>query len=168
MVQFEICDNIEKWSRFTHFYVKHRQRIVENYKVAHALVDVKNYMTHGRGAILMDAEDQVIGVGSFVLGLAEEGFEQKEIAVLGNCYFVENCRSNRTFIRGLQVIAQQIRELSTAANEVRIPTVADNDYTNRLYAKFADRLFSYDSVYGLHHVYSTSYDQFVQFCSRFR
>src|SRR4051794_30218432 len=110
MVEIEKCSGTGQWSRFTEFYVEHRQRIIQHYKVRDALTDVKNYMKQGRGAILKDSADQVVGIGSFVLGLAEFGFEHKAIAVLGNCYFVESYQSNRTFIRGLQVLADQIGE----------------------------------------------------------
>ncbi|MBP1991934.1 hypothetical protein [Paenibacillus eucommiae] len=168
MVRFEICINTGQWCRFTEFYVEHRQRIIPDYKVIHALVDVKNYMRRGRGAILTDEADQVVGMGSFVLGLADQGFEHKEIAVLGNCYFTDQYQNNRTFVRGLQVLAEQIGEAGNNVKEVRIPTAADNAYTNHLYQKFSKRIHTFPTLYGQFHVYSTTYDQFVSFCRRFR
>lgn len=170
MVQFEICAGTGQWARFTEFLIRHRQRIIPNYQLAHALADVKNYILHGRGAILKDGNDQVIGIGSFVLGLQDQGFRRKEIAVLGNCYFEEHYQGNRTFVRGLQVLAQQIGEASGDVNEVRIPTAAGNTYTNRLYEKITKRLHTYESDqgYGSFHVYAMSFDQFVRFCSQYR
>ncbi|MNI28526.1 hypothetical protein D3C73_823050 [compost metagenome] len=168
MVKFEICADNGQWSRFTDFYVTHRQRIIPGYKVSHALLDIKNGMRNGRGAILMDESDQVIGIGSFVLGLENKGFNHKEIAVLGNSYFVDKHQGNRTFIRGLQVLAEQIGDMNGDVKEVRIPTIADNAYTNGLYRKIADKVDTVDTQYGSLHVYSTTYDAFISFCNRFR
>ncbi|MCD9025284.1 hypothetical protein [Cohnella silvisoli] len=170
MVRFEICRNTGHWSAFTEFYVEHRHRIIPDYKISHALVDVKNVMKHGRGAILRDRTNHIVGIGSFVLGMEEHGFEYKHIAVLGNCYFTDDYRNNRTFIRGLQVLAEQIGNAASDVTEVRIPTAADNSYTNRIYQKIANKFHTFESGhgYGLFHVYSTSYDRFVEFCNRFR
>ncbi|TMV52289.1 hypothetical protein FE783_04935 [Paenibacillus mesophilus] len=168
MVQFEICSKTGQWSRFTDFYVEHRTRIIPGYKVSHVLTDVQNYMKQGRGAILVDGLNQVIGIGCFVLGLKEEGFKNKEIAVLGNCYFKEEYQNNRTFIRGLQVLADQIWDANRDVKEVRIPTSASNVYTNRLYGKIAAKRYSYDTGYGTFHVYSTPYSEFADYCDRFR
>lgn len=170
MVAIEICGSTGQWSRFTEFLLKHRQRIIPNYQLRHALIDVKNYIQHGRGAILKDATNQVIGIGSFVLGLQDQGFRHKDIAVLGNCYFEDPYRGNRTFVRGLQVLAEQIGDASGDVKEVRIPTAAGNAYTNRLYQKIAERTDTFESAegYGTFHTYAMSYDRFVRFCSRFR
>lgn len=168
MVQFEICTNTGQWSRFTDFYVEHRTRIIPGYKVSHVLTDVQQYAKYGRGAILLDGANQVIGIGCFVLGLKEEGFKSKNIAVLGNCYFKEEYQNNRTFIRGLQVLADQIQDANRDVQEVRIPTSADNDYTNRLYSKLATKQYSFNTQYGPFHVYSTPYTEFAGYCNRFR
>jgi hypothetical protein len=168
MVQIEICSNNGQWGRFTEFYVEHRTRIIPGYRVNHALTDVQNYVKHGRGAILLDSGHQVIGIGCFVLGLEENRFTNKEIAVLGNCYFKEEYQNNRTFIRGLQVLADQIQDANKDVQEVRIPTSADNAYTNRLYQKLAAKHHSVETRYGLFHVYSTPYSEYAAFCNRFR
>lgn len=168
MVQFEICSGTGPWARFTTFYVEHRTRIIPAYKVSRALTDVKNYIKHGRGAILKDEADRVVGIGCFVLGLQEQGFDHKEIAVLGNCYFEERFRSNRTFVRGLQVLAQQIGEASADVKEVRIPAEAGNAYTNRMYQKMAERTHSFETEYGTFHTYAMPFERFVGFSSRFR
>ncbi|MFC6230683.1 hypothetical protein ACFQI7_22930 [Paenibacillus allorhizosphaerae] len=125
-------------------------------------------MEQGRGAILLDGKSRVIGIGCFVLGLEANRFMNKEIAVLGNCYFVEEYRNNRTFVRGLQVLADQIRDANRDVQEVRIPTAADNAYTNRLYRKLATKHHSIESSYGTINVYSTPFTAFAGFCSRFR
>ncbi|QMV44072.1 hypothetical protein [Cohnella cholangitidis] len=168
MVQIELCETNGQWSRFTDFYVTHRQRIIPGYPVSNALVDIKNYIRNGRGAILMEETNQVIGIGSFVLGLEDQGFKHKEIAVLGNSYFVDKYQSNRTFIRGLQVLADQIGDMNEDVKEVRIPTSADNAYTNGLYRKIADKVETVESRYGTINTYSTTYEDFVSFCKRFR
>ncbi|MDF2715796.1 MAG: hypothetical protein K0R28_2721, partial [Paenibacillus sp.] len=157
-----------QWSRFTDFYVEHRTRIIPGYKVSHVLTDVQNYMKQGRGAMLLDGTNQVIGIGCFVLGLKEEGFKNKEIAVLGNCYFKEEYHNNRTFIRGLQVLADQIQDANRDVQEVRIPTSADNAYTNRLYQKLATKQYSFNTRYGTFHVYTTPFREYADFCNRFR
>ncbi|WP_372632300.1 hypothetical protein [Cohnella sp.] len=167
MVKFEICSGKPEWSRFTDFYLEHRERIIPGYPVINALMDVKSYALHGRGAILTDDAGQVIGIGGFVLGLSEEKYSHKEIAVLANAYFLEEFQGNRTFVRGLQVLAEQIRDAGPEVKEVRLPTAAGNAYTNRLYGKIAKRFRSYDTPYGPFHEYSTSYDSFVSFCGRF-
>jgi len=168
MVLFEICSNTRQWSRFTDFYIEHRTQIISDYQLSHALTDVRNYMMHGRGAILKDGRDLVIGIGSFVLGTEENRFQDKEIATLGNCYFTEDYRNNRTFLRGLQVLADQIQDANRDVRVVRIPTAADNDYTNRLYQKLATRQYSLDTCYGTYHVYSTPFSEFASYCNRFR
>ncbi|WP_409345398.1 hypothetical protein [Paenibacillus sp. MBLB4367] len=168
MVQFEICSNTGQWGRFTDFYLEHRTRIIPGYRVSYALTDVKNYMKQGRGAILLDDANQAIGIGCFVLGLEQNGFTDKEIAVLGNCYFKEAYQNNRTFVRGLQVLADQIQDANPDVREVRIPTSADNAYTNRLYQKLATKLHSLETRYGTFHVYSTPFREYVDFCNRFR
>ncbi|MFD0696329.1 hypothetical protein ACFQZT_19875 [Paenibacillus sp. GCM10027628] len=168
MIQFEICTDTRQWSRFTDFYIEHRARIIPHYPVNLALRDVKNYMLQGRAAIIVNERDEVIGIGSFVLGLAEDGFQQKEIAVLGNSCFKEEYQNNRTFIRGLQVLAAQILEVNPDVQEVRIPTQADNAYTNRLYQKLASKHYSYESDYGKIHVYSIPFGEYIEFCNRYR
>lgn len=167
MVNIEICAGVSHWSRFTDFYLRHRERIIPEYKVRSALQDVRNYIRHGRGAILTDESEEVVGIGCFVLGLEDRGFSNKEIAVLGNSFFVEKYRNNRTFVRGLQVLAEQIKDAAPDVKEVRIPTAADNPYTNGLYGKFAERVLTSDTPYGLFNVYSTSYEAFAGFCGRF-
>lgn len=168
MVQFEICANTRQWSRFTDFYLVHRERIIPRYSVSLVVRDVKYYMKHGRGAIIVNERDEVIGIGSFVLGLAEDGYAHKEIAVLGNSCFIEEYHNNRTFIRGLQVLAEQIQDANPDVQEVRIPTPADNAYTNRLYQKLATMHHAYESNYGQVNVYSTPFRDYAQFCSRYR
>ncbi|WP_240418110.1 hypothetical protein [Paenibacillus periandrae] len=167
MFRFEICDNNRQWSRFTDFYISHRASIIPHYPVILVLRDIKNYVKHGRTAIILNECDEVVGIGSFVLGLAEADFQHKEIAVLGNSFFVEEFRSTRMFIRGLQVLAAQIRDANPDVKEVRIPTSAENPYTNRLYQKLAVKLHSYESAYGQIHIYSTSFHEYEQFCNRF-
>lgn len=162
-----VCKNNEHWSRFTAFYIANRDRIIPGYTVKSALVDVKHSVRNGRGAILIGSSEQIIGIGSFVLGLEEQRFNQKEIAVLGNSYFVEEQRGNRTFVRGLQVLAEQIRGMNPDVAEVRIPTSADNAYTNRLYSKFANIAASRHTPYGSLNIYTTPFDAFANFCSRF-
>jgi len=44
---------------------------------------------------------------------------------------------------------------------------AGNRYTNRLYAKIAERIRIYNTAYGPFHVYETSYESFAAYCSRF-
>ncbi len=168
MIRIEVCSNTREWSRFTDFYIEQRTRIIPNYRVSLALRDVRNCMKQGRGAIITNENDQVVGIGSFVLGLAEEGFVNKEIAVLGNSCFIEEYQNNRTFVRGLQKLAEQIQEANPDVREVRIPTAADNGYTNRLYGKLADKQSTYESEYGTVHIYSTSYQTFAAFCNRYR
>jgi hypothetical protein len=168
MVKFEVCSGKREWSRFTDFYLEHRERIIPGYPVINALIDVKSYALHGRGAILTDAAGRMVGIGGFVLGLSEDRYNHKEIAVLANAYFLEEYRGNRTFVRGLQVLAEQIRDAGPEVREVRLPTAADNAYTNRLYGKIAERIRSYDTPYGPFHVYSTSFDAFAGYCGRFR
>ncbi len=168
MIRFEICSNTLQWSQFTDFYIQHRTRIIPYYRVNLVLRDVKNYMKHGRAALIMNESDQVVGIGSFVLGLQEDEFKGKDIAVLGNSCFIEEYQNNRTFVRGLQKLAEQIEDANPNVREVRIPTSAENDYTNRLYQKLTDRLHSYDSNYGKVNVYSMSFREFKEFCDRFR
>jgi hypothetical protein len=167
MVRFEICAGNPEWSRFTDFYLEHRERIIPRYPVIAALQDVKHYVLHGRGAILTDETGRTVGIGGFVLGLPETKFGQKEIAVLANAYFLEEYQGNRTFLRGLQVLAEQIRDAGPDVKEVRLPTAASNAYTNRLYGKIADRIRTQETPYGPINVYSTSYEAFADFCARF-
>lgn len=168
LVSIAICSNTLEWSRFTDFYIRNRTDIVPNYPIALAARDVRNYMREGRGAILTSERDEVVGIGSFVLGLADHDFQDKEIAVLGNSCFLEEYRSSRTFIRGLQVLAEQIVDANPGVREVRIPTAAANEYTNRLYRKFADKHGAYETEYGTTLVYSTPYSRFADFCNRYK
>lgn len=167
-MQIEICRGNVEWSRFTAFYIAHRTRIIPGYRVDLAVRDVKNYMKQGRGAILLNEAGEVIGNGCFTLGLQEDGFQDPSIAVLGNTYFAEKYRQTKTFVRGLQVLAEQIAEANPDVREVRIPAQADNDYTNRLYRKLAERRQSYETAYGTVHVYAASFRDFAAFCDRFR
>jgi len=168
MVEFKICWNTRQWSRYTDFYIEHRQRIIPGYRLSHALTDVRICMKQGRAALLNDERGRVIGIGGFVLGTHENQYRDKQIAVLGNSYFLEDYHNNRTFVRGLQVLAEQIREANPDVREVRIPTAADNPYTNRLYRKLAEKHHSFDTEYGVFHMYATSYRDFADFCDRFR
>ncbi|MBO9610831.1 MAG: hypothetical protein J7639_33075 [Paenibacillaceae bacterium] len=168
MVQIEICRSNGQWSRFTAFYTANRTRIIPNYRVDLAVRDVKNYMKQGRGAILVNEAGEVIGNGCFTLGQQEDGFGDPSIAVLGNSYFEEEYRQTKTFVRGLQVLAEQIADANPDVREVRIPAQAENDYTNRLYRKLAEKHHSYESDYGTCHVYSTPFREFAAFCDRFR
>jgi hypothetical protein len=168
VVSIVICSNTLQWSRFTDFYIRNRTDIIPNYPVTLAARDVRNYMREGRGAILTNDKDEVVGIGSFVLGLAEHDFKDKNIAVLGNSCFLADYRSSRTFIRGLQVLAEQIIDANPGVREVRIPTAAANEYTNRLYRKFADPHGAYETEYGMTHVYSTPYSRFADFCNRYK
>lgn len=168
MVRIEICSNTRQWSRFTDFYIEQRTQIIPQYRVSLALRDVRNYMRQGRGAIITNEKDEVVGIGSFVLGLAEDEFRNKEIAVLGNSCFLEEYRNNRTFVRGLQVLAEQIQDANPDVLEVRIPTTAGNAYANRLYQKLATLHQTYDSDYGKVHVYSTPFREYKAFCDRYR
>jgi len=168
MAKFEICSGRPDWAKFTDFYLEHRERIIPGYPVISALADVKNYALHGRGAILTDAAGRTVGIGGFVLGLSEHRFDRKDIAVLANAYFLEEYRGNRTFVRGLQALSEQIRDAGPKVKEIRLPTAANNAYTNRLYGKIASRIHSYDTPYGPFHVYSTTYDAFAGYCGRFR
>ncbi|MFD0677002.1 MULTISPECIES: hypothetical protein [unclassified Paenibacillus] len=167
MFRIELCSNTQQWSRFTDFYIEHRGSIIPNYPVILVLRDVINYMKNGRAAIIVNERDEMAGIGSFVLGLAEDEYKQKDIAVLGNSCFAEEYRNTRMFIRGLQVLAVQIRDANPDVKEVRIPTSAQNAYTNRLYQKLATKHHSYKSGYGEIHVYSTSFHEYEQFCNRF-
>ncbi|MBB6672229.1 hypothetical protein [Cohnella nanjingensis] len=167
MVNFEICESTRQWCRYTEFYVEHRQRMIEGYLVKDALADVKNCMRHGRAAILTDESGEAIGIGSFVLGVESEKFADKNIAVLGNSFFVEKYRSNRTFVRGLQTLAEQIADMNGDVKEVRIPTASGNPYTNGLYRKIARQTGTMETRYGTFQIYSASYDEFASFCDRF-
>lgn len=167
MVDFTICESTRQWCRYTEFYVEHRRSMIEGYLVKDALTDVKNCMRHGRAAILTDESGETIGIGSFVLGVESEKFADQHIAVLGNSFFLEKYRNNRTFVRGLQVLAEQIRETNGDAKEVRIPTASGNAYTNGLYRKIARKTDTMDTRYGTFHVYSVPYDEFASFCDRF-
>ncbi|MDF2724371.1 MAG: hypothetical protein K0Q59_4046 [Paenibacillus sp.] len=167
MISIVICSNTLQWSRFTDFYIRNRTDIIPNYPAALAARDVRDYIREGRGAILTNDRDEVVGIGSFVLGLADHDFQDKEIAVLGNSCFLEEYRSGRTFIRGLQVLAEQIIDANPDVREVRIPTAAANAYTNRLYRRFADKQGAYETEYGTTHVYSTPFSRFADFCNRY-
>lgn len=166
-MKIKICENNADWSRFTEFYIANRRDIIPGYSVSSALLDVKHYIRNGGGAILLEETDEIIGIGSFVLGLEERKFERKDIAVLGNCYFVERHRRTRTFIRGLQVLAEQIGAPGGDVEEVRIPAMAGNRYTNKLYSKIADKIETRETAYGPVHMYSTSFPAFAAYCGRF-
>lgn len=168
MIRFEVCSTTSQWSRFTDFYIQHRTRIIPYYRVSLAVRDVTNYMNQGRAALILNETDEVVGIGSFVLGLADDEYKDKHIAVLGNSCFIEEYQNNRTFIRGLQKLAEQIEDANPHVLEVRIPTPADNTYTNRLYRKLTDNLHSFDSNYGKVNVYSMSFREFADFCNRYR
>jgi len=168
MVQFTLCQSNEDWSRYTAFYLAHRQQVIPNYQVKHVLLDVIHCIKHGRAALLTAEGGRAIGIGGFVLGLERQRFEHKEIAVLNNCCFVASHRGNRTFIRGLQVLAEQIADMQPDVSEVRIPAMAANAYTNGLYQKFAELLETTDSEYGPVHTYTTTFEHYKSFCNRFR
>jgi hypothetical protein len=168
MVKFHICSGNKGWSRYTDFYLMHRDRIIPGYPVINTLMDVKNNALHGRAAILTDPAGQVVGIGGFVLGLSENKFSNKNIAVLTNSYFLDAYQGNRTFVRGLQVLAEQMKDAAPNVTEVRLPTAANNAYTNRLYGKIADRIHVQDTPFGVFNVYSTSYEAFAGYCSRFQ
>jgi len=168
MIRFEVCSTVRQWSRFTDFYIQHRTRIIPYYRVSLALKDVRNYMKQGRAALILNETDQVVGNGCFVLGLEEDGFNDKDIAVLGNSCFIEEYQHNRTFIRGLQKLVEEIEDANPNVKEVRIPTSADNAYTNRLYQKLTTKCQSQKSEYGTVNVYSMSFRELADFCSRFR
>ncbi|MFK7695123.1 hypothetical protein [Paenibacillus sp. HJGM_3] len=168
MIRIQTCADTRQWSRFTDFYIQHRTSIIPYYRVSLAVRDVRNYMKHGRGAIILNETDQVVGIGSFVLGLAEDEYQDKDIAVLGNSCFLEDYQNNRTFVRGLQKLVEEIEDAGPNVREVRIPTLADNAYTNRLYRKLTSRVQSHDSPYGKVNVYSMSFREFADFCSRYR
>ncbi|RKN74911.1 hypothetical protein [Paenibacillus ginsengarvi] len=125
-------------------------------------------MQQGRAALIRNEADLVVGIGCFVLGLQEDDFKDKAIAVLGNSCFIEEYRNNRTFLRGLQKLAVEIEDANPHVREVRIPTSADNDYTNRLYRKLTNKMHTYDSNYGKVNVYSMPFEEYKDFCSRFR
>jgi hypothetical protein len=125
-------------------------------------------MQQGRAALILNESDLVVGIGCFVLGLQEDEFKDKDIAVLGNSCFTAEYQNNRTFVRGLQKLAEEIEDANPQVREVRIPTSADNDYTNRLYRKLTNKLHSYDSNYGKVNVYSMPFREYKDFCSRFR
>jgi hypothetical protein len=66
------------------------------------------------------------------------------------------------------VLAEQIFDANPEVQEVRIPTQADNAYTNRLYQKLAIKHYSYESDYGKIHVYSKPFREYIEFCNRYR
>lgn len=168
MVQFTLCQSNEHWSRYTAFYLAHRQQVISNYQVKHVLLDVIHCIKHGRAALLTDDDGRMIGIGGFVLGLEHQNFARKDIAVLNNCCFAASHQGNRTFVRGLQVLAEQIADMRPDVSEVRIPTMAANAYTNGLYRKFAELLETRNTEYGPVHTYATKFERYARFCNRFR
>jgi hypothetical protein len=168
VIRFDVCSTTRQWSQFTEFYIQHRTQIIPYYRVILAVRDVRNYMMQGRAALILNEADLAVGIGCFVLGLQQDAFKDKDIAVLGNSYLTQEYQNNRTFVRGLQKLAEQIEDANPNVREVRIPTSAENDYTNRLYQKLTDKLHSYDSNYGKVNVYSMSFREFKEFCDRFR
>lgn len=168
MIRFEVCSTTREWSRFTDFYIRHRTQILPYYRVSLAVKDVRDYMQQGRAALLLNEADSVVGVGGFVLGLQQDGFKDKDIAVLGNSCFTEQYRNNRTFVRGLQKLAEQIEDANPRVREVQIPTPEDNDYTNRLYSKLTNKLHTHDSYYGKVNVYTMPFNAYKEFCARYR
>lgn len=102
-------------------------------------------LMENEGFLCLDDEGEAVGAFSYIHGTGEGNYEDRHIVQLQVAYLAETHRCTTLFLQGLHTLVEHLNELGEEVSELVFWTGTD-DYTTRLFGKFAKRTSIGESV----------------------
>ncbi len=165
---YRMCESDEDYARYTQFYIRHYQNFSKSYTLTDALLHILGTVSESRIMLILSESEQVIGWGQYRF------LDQAELDnSLGATVFIDSVivdssnRSNRLFVRGFRQLLQFIEQDNPNVQHITFNALANNDYLNRLYAKFATAAGVREDTDEREHVFTARYDHVKQYLQAF-
>ncbi|GIP33419.1 GNAT family N-acetyltransferase [Paenibacillus sp. J2TS4] len=158
------CESDEDFAQFTLFLIRHSTEFHSRFSFAEALEHFLGIINNCRILLAMDRHNQLIGWVNYWYATADYEFDPHgELAFIDSVIINKEYRSGRVFLKGFQDMICLIAEENRQVKTVQFHALADNAYLNRLYSKFAHIVGSSEGYFGSENVYSTDFDQLLQY-----
>ncbi len=136
---FEICATETYQAKYLDYLLGHYADLGLPYPFTVALSYIASPVLIGNEAILaFNADDELVGAVGYIHGTGDHDYADTEIVQIQIVYIDETCRCTRLFLRGLQFLAQHLRDLDQHVAEIRFWTAASSTHRS-LFGKLAER-----------------------------
>lgn len=154
-IQLKNCIQDEDYVQFTLFFMRNRHEFSNQFTVSDTLYHVLDTIQHSKVILIFNQSDQVVGWGHYQYASpGQEPDPQGEIVFINSVILLEEFRGSRAFFHGFRFLVNQIMEENRHVKQFQFYAQSENEYLNRLYAKFADVIGEREGLYGHENIYS--------------
>jgi len=151
--RFTVCETDDEFAQASLFMLQHIRDVHPSFSTLDTAALIYSYLAEGHLVLAKKAEDPV-AVGVFFHGTREEGFADRDVALIDLALSDRNCRGSSLFVKGLAYMVESIAARLPGVREIRLVAQSDNRYLNRLYAKFVRPIGTRDGDWGSETVYA--------------
>ncbi|GMK39295.1 hypothetical protein PCCS19_23490 [Paenibacillus sp. CCS19] len=143
---FAVCATEMYQRKYIDFLLTHYEglRLPFPFPVAFGFI-ASPILMENEGFLCLDDDGEAVGAFSYIHGTGEGNYEDRHIVQLQVAYLAETHRCTKLFLQGLHTLAEHLNELGEEVSELVFWTGTD-DYTTRLFGKFAERTSIGESV----------------------
>ncbi|WP_217593225.1 hypothetical protein [Cohnella sp. GbtcB17] len=152
-LQCAVCATDDDFAQATLFLLEHMRDVHPSFSVLDSVTLAYQYITEG-SIVLVREGGQAVGLGAYYHGTREQAFNDKDVALIDLALAVRSHRGTRVFLDGFGFTIRSIAERHPEVREVRLAAQSDNQYLNRLYAKFVRPYGVRDGVLGAETLYA--------------
>ncbi|WEK54720.1 MAG: GNAT family N-acetyltransferase [Candidatus Cohnella colombiensis] len=161
---FRVCQSDADLAQYALFFIRHQKEFNHQFSLANSLIHILRTVQHSHYILVLDDSDQVVGWGHYRFLNAEQQHDPHgELAFLDSTILLPAYRGGRTFLQGFRFLVNQISAQNPHVRTVQFHALADNDYLNRLYHKFAHRIGQSEGYHGVENVYETDFQSLMQY-----
>ncbi|SFA78871.1 Acetyltransferase (GNAT) family protein [Cohnella sp. OV330] len=153
--QFTLCETDDDLAQASLFMLQHIRDVHPSYSMLATTALIYSYLTEGH-LVLAKKDGHPVGIGVFFHGTRDDGFADKNVALIDLALSDREYRGSRLFSEGLAFMVHTIAERHPGVREIRLAAQSDNRYLNRLYAKFVEPCGVRDGEWGPETIYAGS------------
>lgn len=152
---FAVCETDDEFAQASLFLLQRIRDVHASYSTLSATALIYSYLTEGHLVLAKDGGIPV-AVGVYFHGTRENGFADKDVALIDLALSDRAYRGSLLFAEGLAFMVNTIAQRHPGVREIRLAAQSDNRYLNRLYAKFVEPCGVRDGEWGPETIYAGS------------
>lgn len=166
-ISHHLCRTDDDLAQASLFLLSHKRDLHPAYTTLEMVALLYSYATQGQLVYVTNEEQRVVGAAAYYYGTPEQGYQDKDVALIDVAIADQAYRGTRMFLQGLRFLVASIAEGGPQVREVRLSALADNDYLCRLYAKFTSHRYERQGTHGKEFVFCVKIHTLKGFLSKF-
>ncbi|OKL35310.1 hypothetical protein [Domibacillus mangrovi] len=164
------CVTEEDYEKFVFFFLHNRHLFDEafgiNYSLFNAIGSLYLMLGDVNVVLILDEQDEVIGLACYTYGTRENDFEDQHIVFVDCGVLKPDYRSSLVFFRYFKQLIQQMKEENDDITEFRFYAYRHHTYTQRLYRKFATVIGETEDQFAVKDIFSVEFSRLAQYLDK--